>query len=124
MQTNFLHYAIGGTAFLFIDNAANKIINSTRYYDYKPNGTNIAIGFTFLSRDSWGVLYNRSTKRLLLKYAFQFVDKIYLYIGATNLRLQKAITIIGEVKVKEIDIDNNGQTQPHYKYVINKKAWQ
>ena len=60
----------------------------------------------------------------MLKYAFQFVDKIYLYIGATNLRLQKAITIIGEVKVKEIDIDNNGQTQPHYKYVINKKAWQ
>ena len=29
MQTNFLHYAIGGTAFLIIGNAANKIIGST-----------------------------------------------------------------------------------------------
>jgi len=124
MQTNFLHYAIGGTAFLFIDNAANKIINSTRYYDYKPNGTNIAIGFTFLSRDSWGGLYNKSAKRLLLDYAFQFVDKVYFHIGPTNVRSQLAITKIGAVKVKEIDIDNNGQTQLHYEYVINKKDWQ
>ena len=45
-------------------------------------------------------------------------------MGATNLRSQVAITKIGAVKVKEIDIDNNRQTQLHYQYVINKKEWQ
>ena len=114
----------GGKAFLIIDNAVNKIIGSTRYYDYKPKESSIAVGFTFLSRDSWGGLYNKSAKRLLLDYAFQFVDKVYFHIGPTNVRSQLAITKIVAVKVKEIDIDNNGQTQFHYEYVINKKDWQ
>ncbi|MBC7511996.1 MAG: GNAT family N-acetyltransferase [Ferruginibacter sp.] len=114
----------GGTAFLIIDNAADKIIGSTRYYDYKHDASSIAIGFTFLSRDSWGGLYNRSAKRLLLDYAFQFIDKVYFHIGATNLRSQIAISKIGAVKGNEIDIDNNGQSQLHYEYFISKKEWQ
>ena len=90
----------GGTAFLIIDIAAEKIIGCTRYYDYKPNESSIVIGFTFLSRDCWGGLYNKSAKRLLIEYAFKFVDKVYFNIGATNLRSQVAITKIGAVKVK------------------------
>ena len=120
---HFLQYAVAGAAFLIIDNAADYIIGSTRYYDYQPNELSISVGFTFLSRDSWGGFYNRSAKRLLLDFAFQFVDKVYFHIGATNVRSQVATTKIGAVKFKEIDIDNNGQSQLHYEYVINKKDW-
>ncbi|KAB2878593.1 GNAT family N-acetyltransferase [bacterium] len=78
----------GKTAFLIIDKSTNKVIGSTRYYDYKPENSSIAIGYTFLARPYWGGLYNKSSKKLLIDYAFQFVDKIYFHIGANNIRSQ------------------------------------
>ena len=111
------------TAFLIVDKSSDKIIGSTRYYDYKPDNSSIAIGYTFLSRKYWGGLYNKSSKRLLLDYAFQFVDKVYFHIGATNLRSQLATLKIGATKVNEVDIDHYGQKQLHYEYLIQKKEW-
>jgi len=111
------------TAFLIVDKSSDKMIGSTRYYDYKPDDSSIAIGYTFLSRNCWGGLYNKSSKKLLLDYAFQFVDKVYFHIGATNIRSQLATTKIGATKVGEVDLDNNGQNQPHYEYLIQKKEW-
>ena len=112
-----------GTAFLITDKSSGKIIGSTRYYDYKPDDSGIAIGFTFLSRQYWGGLYNKSSKKLLLDYAFQFVDKVYFHIGATNIRSQTAIAKLGAVKVNEVKIDNNGQNQLHYEYLVQKQQW-
>ena len=111
------------TAFLIIDKSSDKIIGSTRYYDYKPENSSIAIGFTFLSREYWGGLYNKSSKRLLLDYAFRFVDKVYFHIGATNLRSQLATMKIGATKVNEVYIDHHGQNQLHYEYLIQKQEW-
>jgi RimJ/RimL family protein N-acetyltransferase len=111
------------TAFLIIDKSSDKIIGSTRYYDYKPDNSSIAIGFTFLSREYWGGLYNKSSKRLLLDYAFRFVDKVYFHIGATNLRSQLATMKIGAKKVNEVYIDHHGHNQLHYEYLIQKQEW-
>ena len=111
------------TAFLIVDKSSDKIIGSTRYYDYKPDNSSIAIGYTFLSRQYWGGLYNKSSKRLLLDYAFQFVDKVYFHIGATNLRSQLATMKIGAIKVNEVNIDHYGQNQLHYEYLIQKQDW-
>ncbi|MEO5996556.1 MAG: GNAT family N-acetyltransferase [Chitinophagaceae bacterium] len=112
-----------GTAFLIKDKSSNQIIGSTRYYDYKPDNTSIAIGYTFLSRQFWGGQCNKSSKKLLLDYAFQFVDKVYFHIGSTNIRSQLATMKIGAIKVNEIVLDYNGQKQLHFEYVIKKGDW-
>lgn len=113
----------GNTAFIIIDKATNRIIGSTRYYDYKPEHSSIAIGYTFLSRDYWGGAYNKASKHLLLEYAFKIVDTVYFHIGPDNLRSQKAILKIGATKAGEVDFDYYGKKVLHYEYIIPKADW-
>jgi RimJ/RimL family protein N-acetyltransferase len=113
----------GKSAFLIIDKVSNTLIGSTRFYDSKPENSSIAIGYTFLSRAYWGGAYNKSSKKLLLDYAFQFVDKIYFHIGANNIRSQKAIQKIGATKIGEVDFDHYGKKLLHVEYVITKEEW-
>lgn len=112
------------TAFIMLDKSSDKIIGSTRYYDYQPGNSSVAIGFTFLSRQYWGGLYNKSSKKLLLDYAFQFVEKVYFHIGADNLRSQLATMKIGATKVGEVELDHYGQQQLHFEYLVHKKDWE
>lgn len=113
----------GNTAFLTIEKATGKIIGSTRYYDFKPENNSIAIGYTFLATAYWGGKYNWSSKKLLLDYAFQFVDKVYFHIGATNVRSQMATMRVGAKKVAEVDFDYYGKKLLHYEYLIQKQDW-
>ena len=113
----------GKSAFKIIDKSTNHIIGSTRYYDYKPENSSIAIGFTFLAKEYWGGTYNKSAKKLLIDYAFQFVDNIYFHIGVTNFRSQIAIKKVGAVKTNDINFENNGQSLPHFEYLIQKQNW-
>jgi len=112
-----------GSAFLITDKLTGQVIGSTRYYDYKPEKSGIAIGFTFLARQYWGGLYNKSAKKLLLDYAFQFVDNVYFHIGPDNIRSQRAILKIGAAKINEVEIENNGQKSLHYEYLVQKQDW-
>jgi RimJ/RimL family protein N-acetyltransferase len=109
------------SAFVIVDKTSEKIIGCTRYYDFRPDNSSIAIGYTFLSRHYWGGLYNKSSKMLLLDYAFQFVNKIYFHIGATNLRSQLATMKIGAIKIGEVNINHYGEDQLHYEYLIQKQ---
>lgn len=111
------------SSFIILDKVSNKPIGSTRYYDFKPESSSIAIGFTFMSRAYWGGPYNRATKKLLIDYAFKFVDQVFFHIGADNIRSQKAIQKIGATKVSELDFDLAGQVLPHYEYVIHKNEY-
>jgi RimJ/RimL family protein N-acetyltransferase len=111
------------TAFLITDKLSAKIIGCTRYYDYKPDTSSIAIGYTFLVRQYWGGLYNKATKKLMLDYAFQFVDKVYFHIGPNNIRSQLAIKKIGAVKVNEVEFDHYGQRELYYEYLLQKQEW-
>ena len=90
-----------GSAFLFYEKATNELMGSSRYYDYNPEQSRIAIGYTFLARKYWGGEYNRSIKKLMLDYAFRFVDSVIFHIGPTNLRSQKAILKLGARKIAE-----------------------
>lgn len=107
-------------AFLIIDKATNTLVGSTRYYDYKPENLSIAIGYTFLAKKYWGGKYNHACKKLLLDYAFQFVENVYFHIGATNVRSQQAILNIGAKKIGEVDFDYYGKPVLHFEYVIKK----
>jgi RimJ/RimL family protein N-acetyltransferase len=108
-------------AFLIVDKKTGRIIGSTRYYDFKPETSSIAVGYTFLAKNYWGGLYNRASKKLLLDYAFRFVDQVYFHIGTNNIRSQNAILNIGATKIGDVDFDYYGNKLLHYEYVINKK---
>jgi RimJ/RimL family protein N-acetyltransferase len=106
-------------AFLIIDKSTDKVIGSTRYYDYKENES-IAIGFTFLARQYWGGRYNKSVKELMINYAFQYVDKIIFHIGASNLRSQMATMRFGAVKTGEFYTEDQNGRRLSYEYTLEK----
>ena len=87
-----------GSAFTFVDHESGKLFGSSRYNDYDANLSEIEIGWTFLSRDYWGGSYNREIKKMMLEHAFTFVDTVLFWVGADNMRSQKAVEKIGGVK--------------------------
>ena len=122
-ETFFESAAESKTAFIIIDQVTNKVIGSTRYYDYTPEEPGISIGWTFIARTNWGGKYNRAIKTLMLDYAFQFVNTVYLHIGINNLRSQMATSKLGAKKVREFIAETNGRKSPSVEYAIDKNEW-
>ena len=120
---NFFDGAMqSGGAFKIIDKQSGKIIGSTRFYDLDMDNKSILIGYTFYGRDYWGSTYNPQVKKLMLDYAFQFLDKVYFHIGAQNIRSQKAIERLGATKVREIAVAYHGEPEKlNFEYVILKQ---
>ena len=86
-----------GGAFLVLDRQNGGIIGCTRFANYKPEDSEIEIGWTFLARSHWGGAYNGEMKQLMLRHAFQYVKRVVFMIGQHNLRSQRAVEKIGGV---------------------------
>ena len=111
-------------AFKIIFKETNQVIGSSRFYDYDENDASIIVGYTFYSTDSWGKGINPSVKKLMFDYIFQFVDKIYLHVGADNIRSQIAVERLGCKKVKEEQIEYFGEEPKlNFIYQLNKVDW-
>jgi RimJ/RimL family protein N-acetyltransferase len=109
-------------AFLIKEAQTGAAIGSSRFYDHKPEISEIKIGYTFFSRACWGKQYNRNTKLLMLEYAFQFVGRVIFHVGANNIRSQKAMEKIGAIKIDEEIIAYYGETpRKNYVYKIEKR---
>ena len=119
---NFFQGAIESKGAFFIrDTQTNEPVGSSRFYDYDEKTNSILIGYTFIARKFWGNEYNKALKKLMIEYAFQYVDIIYFHIGANNIRSQKAIEKIGAVKIDEIEVTYYGEdSKLNYIYRINK----
>jgi len=87
-----------GTGFVFVDRTSGAVIGSSRYYGYKPEISEIEIGWTFLARSHWGGSANREVKRLMLDHAFTFVDTVVFWVGKENWRSQGAMKKIGGIE--------------------------
>ena len=98
------------SAFVVIDNKTNKIIGSSRYYEFNKEDSSIIIGYTFISREYWGTVYNRNLKDLMTNYAFQFVNIIHFYVGETNYRSQKAVEKLGAIRIGALPDDTSPKT--------------
>lgn len=96
-------------AFLVRDKNTNKVVGSSRFYDYDEKNKTVLIGYTFIGRKFWGKGYNLALKKIMIDYAFQFVEKIHFHIGATNFRSQKAIEKIGAKKIAEVEVAYYGE---------------
>lgn len=111
-------------AFKIIDKTNQKIIGSTRFYDYDEQENAILIGYTFYTTEYWGKGINHSVKKLMLDYIFQFVSTVYFHIGASNVRSQIAIGRLGTTKVAEQDITYFGEdSKLNYIYRLTKQEW-
>ena len=120
---NFFQGAVASKGAFFVrDTQTNEPIGSSRFYDYDEKNNSILIGYTFMARKYWGKDYNKALKKLMMDYAFQYVDIIYFHIGAHNIRSQKAIEKIGAIKIDEIEVAYYGEASKlNYIYRINKK---
>ena len=110
-----------GTAFLIFDKSDSAVIGTTRFYEFKPEESSIAIGYTFLKRDYWGGMFNFAMKKLLLDYAFGFVDSVRFHIGAVNIRSQKAVLKLGAEK--KIEMEMGDSKQLYFEYELKKENW-
>ena len=88
-----------GGALIAIDRKTDQVIGSSRYHCFDLERSEIEIGWTFLARSHWGGAYNGEMKRLMLSHAFKFVDNVIFFVGANNLRSQRAVEKIGGVRV-------------------------
>lgn len=112
-----------GKSFVIIDKKTNKIIGSTRYYDYDPEDSSIKIGFTFLDRAHWGGSYNFAKKQLLIDYAFQYVDKVIFEIAEENIRSQKGNSRFGLEETGHFMKDIKGEKYAYITYQLTPEAW-
>jgi RimJ/RimL family protein N-acetyltransferase len=123
---NYFDGAIeSGGAFLIREKASQKVIGSSRFYDYDPIESRVLIGYTFLSRPFWGGHFNKDLKHIMLQHAFQFVDHVHFHIGSQNKRSQIAMERLGGIKVGEIEIAYHGEKKTlNFIYGIKKENWQ
>jgi len=84
-----------GGALVIRDARTEAIIGSTRFHGFAWERSEVEIGWTFLGRSYWGGAYNRETKFLMLKHAFQFVDRVVFLIDPGNERSRRAVEKIG-----------------------------
>ncbi|MEN9443161.1 MAG: hypothetical protein RIS47_51 [Bacteroidota bacterium] len=112
-----------GTAFLIVEATTNMIIGTTRFYDYIPQTSSIAIGYTFLMRECWGGGYNMAVKKNLLNYIFNFIDNVYFHVGSQNFRSQIAVKRLGATKVREYNSETNGIPFISFEYLLIKNNW-
>ncbi len=92
-----------GGAFAVIDRKSGRLIGSTRFHDFKPEESEIEIGWTFLERKYWGGDYNGEMKRLLLDHAFKFVNRVVFVVGESNWRSRKAVEKIGGKLLRTVE---------------------
>lgn len=108
-----------------IERNSEAVIGSSRFNGLNLERSSIEIGYTFLSRDYWGTGYNRELKKLMLDYAFQFVETAFFYVGENNYRSQKAMGKLGakESPEKRISLQLDGRMSTSIVFRIEKKDW-
>ena len=113
-----------GGAFAVIDKKTGQVIGSTRFHYIKEVENAIEIGWTFLARQYWGGRYNQAMKKLMMDYAFQFLDNILFYIDENNLRSQMAVKKIGGEPITSLaGVTLEARPDASAIYLITKKNW-
>lgn len=120
--TNYFKGAMeSGGAFIIRDTLSGKALGSSRYCAYDVANKEIQIGYTFFARSCWGKSINKEVKTLMLNHAFNYVDKVAFYVGANNIRSQKAMERVGGIKIREEVVAYFGEPDRlNFRYEINK----
>jgi N-acetyltransferase len=84
-----------GGALVVVERDSGRVIGTSRYYEWDPGESGIAIGYTFIDRARWGSGANGEMKRLMLDHALQAVHTVWFHVAATNLRSRRAMEKLG-----------------------------
>lgn len=111
-------------ALAVIDNKSSVIIGTSSFYDYRPEEKSVIIGYTFLTRKYWGGTFNRELKKLMMDYAFKYVDTCIFHVGENNIRSRKAMIKIGGVLYDQFEkIGFRGKLYKNVAFKIEKKNY-
>ncbi|APD50043.1 GNAT family N-acetyltransferase [Francisella hispaniensis] len=96
----------------------NKLVGSTRYYEYDSSTKSLKIGYTFYAKKYWGTELNRKVKKLMIDYAFEFIDNIFFDVWDKNFRSQRAVARLGaKFHMKD-------SFRQRIVFILNKKDWE
>jgi RimJ/RimL family protein N-acetyltransferase len=102
-----------GGALVALDTETGDVIGMSRFHGYDAGRSEVEIGWTFLARSRWGGAYNGELKRLMLRHAFRFVQKVVFLIDPANRRSQRAVEKLGAVQI-ESRLDGAGRESIAY----------
>lgn len=117
-QQRFFDGAIASGGALAIEELDTaRIIGSSRYYEWDAETTEIAIGYTFIARDHWGIGTNTELKDLMLGYIYQWASAVWFHVGKDNIRSRKAVEKLGAVLThdEQRELDGKSFIQLYYK---------
>src|SRR5882762_4583142 len=84
--------------FVFVDRAIGRLIGSSRYHGYEPE--------------------RREVERLMLDYAFTFIDTAIFWVGEENWRSQGAMKKIGGIKREGLFTRELSGDRPYFIFEI------
>ncbi|MBT6120558.1 GNAT family N-acetyltransferase [bacterium] len=97
--TSMLNMQKMGTRFMYvvIENASNKIVGSSSYYDISIHDLRVAIGFTWYHPDVWGKGVNPEVKYLMLSQVFDKLkwNRVEFHVDSRNERSISAMKYLG-----------------------------
>lgn len=117
-QKRFFTSALASGGALVIEQAnSNRVIGSSRYYEWNPQKKEISIGYTFIERDHWGKGTNKELKKLMLDHIFKWAAVVWFHVGKNNMRSRRAVEKLGAELSYEKDRELEGKpfTQLYYR---------
>jgi RimJ/RimL family protein N-acetyltransferase len=118
----------GSLPFSVIDKQSNKIVGSTRLFDFIPSHRQLEIGHTWYNPGVWRTSVNTECKYLLLMHSFEVLDMVRVQIK-TDLRntgSQAAIARLGAVKegvLRQHKIMDDGYLRDTVMYSVIDREW-
>ncbi|WP_372516680.1 GNAT family N-acetyltransferase [Paenibacillus silviterrae] len=114
--------------FVISELSSNRIVGSTRLFDFSHANRGVEIGSTWLTPAVWRTFVNTECKYLLLKHCFESLGmiRVQLKTDSRNLRSQRAIERLGAVKegiLRNHMILPDGYVRDSVYYSITDKEW-
>lgn len=105
-----------------LNTSSLKTIGYASYLDYSLKNSKVSIWFICLP-NAGCYAYYVSTKKLLLKHAFKFVDNAHFYVGSKSIGPQAELVKIGAEKIKDFNSANGNKKKQQFEYVVTKTTW-
>jgi RimJ/RimL family protein N-acetyltransferase len=112
-----------GGAIAVIDKTSGEVVGSSRWGRFEPaDGGYIEIGWTFLASSHWGGRYNHELKRLMLRHALHFVERVGFRVGERNWRSRRAMEKIGGRLTDRTTLEDTASGKVlHFQYEITRE---
>lgn len=118
-ETFFNEMIRSKSALIIKDQLNGHIIGSSGFKKITGFTDGLEIGGTFIARDYWGSLYNRTVKKMMINHALHYVDYVLFHVHKANIRSQKAVEKLNGLKVSSSEFKQIPlKSKDHLRYLI------